>query len=158
MPWLKIGAGVVLMALGAAICVWTYANPRIDSLEAQIAQIKAADMKASNDFLMAVQVKQAQIQAKADKAEADYAALQATTNKRIAVISADNVGLRKSIAAYASSSAFKLPATGQAIPGIDGRSETLGLLLSDCLDLSAARAADAEQLANQVRGLQTLVQ
>lgn len=158
MPWLKIGAGVVLMALGAAICVWTYANPRIDSLEAQIASIRAADAKAANDFLMAATVKQAQIQAQADKAEADYVALQASTAKRIAGVNSDNVRLRNAIASYTSGYYLKLPSAGQTTGQPDGLAVILGQLLGSCLEVAATSAGQAETLADQVRGLQTLVQ
>ena len=144
------------MALGAAISVWGYATPRIAGLQRQMADMKAADAQQTASFMMATAVKQAQLQAQADQAEAKYVALQADTAKRVASVSADNVSLRKSIATYTASVAFKLPTAGQTLPAAADSSKAAWGLLSTCLDVANASATDAERLADQVRALQAL--
>jgi len=154
MPWVKIAAGMVLMALGAAIAIWGYANPRIDGLQAQMAQNEAKNAEATAAFLKDSQARQKELQDAADKAAADYAAQRKSTDALLASMRADNVSLRSNIASYTASVAFKLPAASQTVAGANESATAAWGLLSTCLEVASTSAGQSEQLADQVRALQ----
>ena len=157
-PYFKLALGAALMALGAIFCLWGYATPRIDGLRAQIADIQARDDAARAAFLAAAQQKEREYEQERERATAAFVRQREESDRMAADLRKSNGVLRGQIAAYASGYYLKLPAAPGGAGRADGPALTLGSLLGDCLDLSAARAADSERLADQVRGLQALMQ
>ena len=156
-PYAKIAALLAAMALGAAIAVWGYATPRIDALKAQMAANEAKNSEATAAFLKDSQARQKEIQDAADKAAADYEAQRQSTDRMLVAARADNVSLRRNIASYTSSLAFKLPATSQTLSAANGSAIAGWKLLETCLDVANTSSGQAEQLAGQVRGLQEFI-
>ena len=151
---LEIVSALCLMAFGAALAVWIYANPRIDGLQATIAKMEAADAKATAKFLADAAIKEKEYQDAKDAAAAQFAAAQAESQKRAAALLARNGSLQRVIADYSANHSSTVPRAPDAACPADDRPATLGGLLSQCLSVASDRANDAETLADQVRGLQ----
>jgi len=156
MPWLKIASGIVLMALGGAIAIWGYATPRIDGLQRQMADMKAADAQQTASFMMATAVKQAQLQAQADQAEAKYVALQADTAKSNARSNAVADSLRGTISCYASGNCGGLPKEAGNASCTDDKTNVLAGLLAESVGLVAEGKANALTASDQITALQAL--
>lgn len=155
-PYAKIAALVAAMALGAAICVWGYATPRIAGLQKQIADIRAADAIATAQFEADARKVEKERQDERYQAQASFLAAQAEASRRIAGLDANGKRLRDQIAAYASGQALRLPGANQSFPGPDESALAGWGLLGSCLGVAEQSAGQAEQLANQVRGLQAI--
>jgi hypothetical protein len=151
---LELASAALLMALGAFLAVWLYANPRIHGLQVQIAQIQAEDAKATASFLAAAQAKEKELQDAKDAAEAQFAAAQAENEKRAAALLARNGSLQRIIASYSANHDGTVPRASDAACPVDDRPAVLGPLLSECLSVASESASGADALADQVRGLQ----
>ena len=157
--YLKVALYLALFAAGSAFSYFVIAVPKLASFEKTIAQSALAAATERQQFMAQAAQITKEKQDEADIAAARIVAARIESDKRNADLRAESSRLRGVIAAYAVGPyALRLPATAQAGAGTDDRAVTVGGLLSDCLDLSAARANDAERLADQLRGLQALAQ
>lgn len=151
---LELASAALLVALGAFLAVWLYANPRIEALHAQIAQIQADDAKATAKFLADAADKEKEYQDAKDAAAAQFAAAQAESQKRAAALSSDGKRLRDTIAAYSAVVNSPMPNNTGQVACADGRTEVLGRLLSESASLLVEGAAIAKSSADQIRALQ----
>ena len=154
---LEIVSALCLMALGAALCFWIYATPRIDNLKTEIAQLKANSETVKAQFEADARAKEKEYQDAKDAAAAQFAASQAESEKRAAALLARNSSLQRVIADYSANHGSTVPRASDAACPADDRPATLGSLLSQCLSVASDRANDAETLADQVRGLQRFI-
>jgi hypothetical protein len=156
-PYLKLAAGAAILALGYALAIWTYATPRIDALQAQMAQQHAEDAEATARFL---EDRDAKLKEKEDAkvlVESDLLAAKTAYGRTIDALRTRNAGLQHTIETHSADQPQGLPSTAGVAAGPDGRTATLGKLLEQCLAVATDRAADAESLAAQVTGLQSYV-
>jgi len=148
-------AGVLAVALGAGLCYVIFARPEIAHLNATIAKMTANDATATANFEAAARKQEQEARDATAKVESDYLAAQKQRDGIIAGLSRDGDSLRQRIAAYAASQRCGLPEAGQPASGPDDAAATLGKLLSSADAMAEQCAAGADQLADQLRALQS---
>jgi hypothetical protein len=156
MPYAKLAALVLSMALGAGGLYGVYARPAIAHLEATIAEMKAADAKSTADFQSAARQKEQEALDAQAKIESKYMAAQKQRDSIIAGLSRTGSSLRDQLAAYAHCDRGGLPEATAAAGQPDDRAAVLGGLLAEGVGLLVEGAGYGSRDADQLRALQSI--
>ena len=152
MTYIKLGIMVVVLAMFA--CIFDLKSI-IAKRDATIATMVAESATNKANFEAAAAAKQRELDNAQRQADSNYAAAEKSHAADVARLIAAGNGLQHDIDTYVRShSGEGLSDKGAAICRADDAAATLGDLLKRALDADAKHAADAEHLADQVRGLQ----
>jgi hypothetical protein len=154
MMYLTIAKYGLIAAIGAMLMLFVYATPRIDSLEKQIAQIKADDAQATATLEAAALAKQKEYDNERLEVVAQYMAARQAAEKRAADLAGSVSLLNRAIDAYAKSGSGNAVSQAAAGPGDHDVSYSLASMVERCNGLLQRGQQVGDDAAIQINALE----